>query len=149
MHISFSHPYFFSCIRGEIFSPEESNILSKCFIMISGDPIVGTNKAHVQFWVRITSKYNKMYEIANNKSTKQQEDGSFKHIECTLDSFKSRWTQKILPAVNKFQDICETNPPTSGELEDDTIMGKYYWRMRDMYAVQAKANTWRDWNGPK
>jgi len=100
--------------------------------MISGDPIVGTNQAHVQFWVRITSKYNKMYEIANNQSTEEQEDGSFKYIERTLDSLEIRWTQKILPAVNKFQDICETNPRTSGKLEDDAIMDKYYQRMRDM-----------------
>jgi hypothetical protein len=73
-----------------------------------------------------------MCEISNNQSKEEHEDDSFKYIERTLDSLKSRWTQKILPAVNKFQDICETNPPTSGELEDDAIMDKYYQRMRDM-----------------
>jgi hypothetical protein len=118
--------------RGKSFSPEENLILSKCFIKISGDPIVGTDQARVQFWVRITSEYNKMCEIANNQSKEEQEDGSFKYIELTLDSLKIRWTQKILPAVNKFQDICETNPQTSGKLEDDAIMDKYYQRMRDM-----------------
>ena len=72
-----------------------------------------------------------------------------KYMDCSLDSLKSRWTQKILPAVNKFQGICETNPPTSGELKDDAAMDKYYGRMRELYAERAKANTWKDWKGPK
>jgi len=66
-----------------------------------------------------------------------------------LDSLKSRWTQKILPAVNKFQGICETNPPTSGELKDDAHMDLYYARMRDIYEERAKDNKWKEWKGPK
>jgi hypothetical protein len=135
--------------RGKSFSPEENLILLKCFIKISGDPIAGIYQAHVQFWVRITSEYNKMCEIANNQSKEEQEEGAFKYIEWTLDSLKSRWMQKIVPAVNKFQGICETNPPTSGEVKDNAITDRYYWRMREMYAERAKANTWKDWKGPK
>jgi hypothetical protein len=61
-----------------------------------------------------------------------------------LDSLKLRWIQKILPAVNRFQGICETNPPTSGELRDDAMMDKYYGKMRDLYSEHAKAHTWKD-----
>ena len=53
------------------------------------------------------------------------------------------------PCCQKFQGICETNPPTSGELKDDTMMDKYYGRMRESYAETAKVNTWKDWKGPK
>ena len=56
-----------------------------------------------------------------------------KYVERSLDSLKSRWTQKILPAVNKFQGICETNPLTSGELKDDVTMDRYYGIMHDIY----------------
>ena len=73
----------------------------------------------MQFWVRITSKYNTMSEIVNNLNKGEQEDGFVKYVERSLDSLKSRWTQKILPAINKFQGICKTNPPTSGVLKDD------------------------------
>jgi len=64
-----------------------------------------------------------------------------KYVDRSLDSLRSRLTQKILPAVNKFQGICEANPPTSGELNDDVGMGKYYGRMHELYAERAKANT--------
>ena len=122
--------------RGESFSPEENLILSKCFIKISGNSIVGTNQAHVQFWVRITSEYNKTCEIANNQSKEEQEEGVFKYIERTLDSLKSRWMQKILSAVKKFQGICETNPPTwtriTGEWERCMRSGQRQIHVREI-----------------
>ena len=123
--------------------------MSKSFMKVSGDPIVGTDQARVQFWVRITSEYNKMCEIINNRDKEDQEDGFLQYIERTMDSLKSRWTQKILPAVNKFKGICDTNPPSSGEVKDDALMDKYYERMRSMYAERASTNMWKGWKGPK
>jgi hypothetical protein len=127
--------------RGKLFTPEENLMLSKSFITISSDPIVGTDQARVQFWFQITTEYNKMCEIANNQNKDEQEGGLSKFVERSLDSLKSRWIQKILPAANKFQGICETNPPTSGELRDDATMDKYYGRIRESYSERAKANT--------
>ena len=87
-----------------------------------------------------------MSEIANNQNKDEQGGGLSKFVEhsLSLDSLKSRWIQKILSAVNKFQGICETNPPTSGGLRDEASMDKYYGRMRELYSERAKANTWKD-----
>jgi hypothetical protein len=94
-------------------------------------------------------EYNKMSEIANNQNKDEQGGGLSKFVEhsLSLDSLKSRWIQKILSAVNKFQGICATNQPTSGELKDDAMRDKYYWRMREFYLERVKASTWKDWKG--
>ena len=88
--------------------------------------MVVTDQASAQFWVRITSEYNKMCEIINNQNKDQQEQGFIKYVEHSVDSLKSLWTQKIQPVVNKFQGICKTNPSKMGELKDDANMDQYY-----------------------
>jgi len=127
--------------EGEIILPRGNLILSKSLIKISLDLIVGTDQVCIQFWVHITAEYNKICGIVNNQKNDEQEIGVTKYVDHSLDSLKSRWTQKILPTVNKVQGICETNPPTSGELNDDATMNKYYGGMRELYAKSAKANT--------
>jgi hypothetical protein len=72
------------------------------FRSISSDPIVGTDQAWIQFWVCITTEYNKMCGIVNNQKKDEQGIGMTKYVDRSLVSLKSRWTQKILPAVNKF-----------------------------------------------
>lgn len=72
-----------------------------------------------------------MCGIVNNQKKDEQEIGMTKYVDRSLDSLKSTWTQKILPTVNKFQGICKTHLPTSGELKDHTVMDKYYGRMHE------------------
>lgn len=145
LFFTLTESFVFLCIiwgkEGKLFSPKENLILYKIFIKITSDQIVGTDQARVQFWVQTTTEYNKMCDIANIQNKDEQEGGLSKFVERSLDSLKSRWIQKILPAANKFQGICETNPPTSGELRDDATMDKYYGRIRESYSERAKANT--------
>ena len=62
--------------------------MSKSFIKISSDPIVGTDQASIQFWVRITTEYNKMCGIVNNQKKDEQEIGVTKCMGHSLDSLK-------------------------------------------------------------
>ena len=68
----------------------ENLILSKSFIKISSDPIVGTDQARIQFWVCITTEYNKMCGIVNNQKKDEQEIGMTKYVDRSLVSLKSR-----------------------------------------------------------
>ena len=67
--------------------------MSKSFVKISSDPIVGTDQAWIQFWVRITTEYKKMCGTVNNQNKDEQEIGMTKYVDRSLDSLKSRLTQ--------------------------------------------------------
>jgi hypothetical protein len=68
MTLTKSHVFYvyYSDEGGKSFTPKENVMLSKSFIKISSDPIVGTDQARVQSWVWIKTKYHKMFKIINN-----------------------------------------------------------------------------------
>lgn len=78
--------------KAKNFQPEENELIAKCWLNISEDPIVGTNQTKEIFWLRVF----KLFE--QNDTT---------HYNRTVDSIRVRWghlncqTSKFIGAYSK------------------------------------------------
>jgi hypothetical protein len=114
------------------FTPPEILILARSFIQVSEDACVGNDQSDDTFWTRIHLKFDKNIAKANSKHEKVPDFQPLPRGR-KLESVKSQWYKRILPATQKFQAIYERNPPPSGYLEDDVKMDLYYKELKQKY----------------
>jgi hypothetical protein len=121
--------------RRKAFTSEENLVLSRAWIEVSEDSTKSTNQTSLTFWASVEHKYQAMVAQANKIN--EHVDGYTPLQNRPEDSLRQAWAKRIQPAIQKFAGICCTNPPASGELEDDVKMNLYFNRMCKIYKERA------------
>jgi hypothetical protein len=95
------------------FSPLEDAILSRAYVSVSEDAILGTYQKGAAFWAKIFEKYN---ELPDNDDPDGEYTGGRKVV-----SVNNRFSRKIQPNVTKFNVLYKKakTPLESGKTEDD------------------------------
>lgn len=106
---------------------------------VSEDPTTGTDQKAAAFWTRVHVQYNKNIAKANNN---RESDPDWRDLpdDRPKGSLKSQWYTRLQPSIQKFAGIVSANPPTSGQIKDDSDMDLYWKSMRLLYSSQAKEN---------
>ena len=98
--------------------------------------MAGTDQKGSTFWRKVAETYNKLVAQTNKINECIL---SFKPMEeRTAGSLTTCWNRRLQKAVSKFAGIVTTNPPSSGEVRDDTRMDLYYTNMRQIYQERSK-----------
>jgi hypothetical protein len=121
--------------RSKAFTSEENLVLSRAWTAVSEDAANSTNQTGVTFWASVGTQYQAMVAQANKIN--ERVDGYKPLQNRSDDSLRKAWGKRIQPAVQKFAGICCTNPPASGELENDVKQNLYFNKMCKIYKDRA------------
>jgi hypothetical protein len=116
------------------FGSKELLLVVKAFIKVTNNAKHSTDKMADKFWDEVYTMFEEFVASANKVN---ETNPGFSPIETGhgTELIHNCWQRGIKGAVQKFAGIIYNNPPTSGEIRDDTLVDLYNGRMPEEYSA--------------
>ncbi|KAL3793210.1 hypothetical protein HJC23_000752 [Cyclotella cryptica] len=115
--------------RSTSFNAIELRLLSEAFMTVK----YSADKKAGKFWEDVLLAYRKLVAVANEQNKSNPE---FIPIDSKRggESLRSCWSRRLQPAVQKFVQLVNVNPPSAEQLRNKEKRDLYYANIRKQYS---------------